>query len=345
MTKIDGSFGEGGGQILRTSLTLSAVYNKPVLIENIRAKRSKPGLRPQHVTCVQALAKITRAKIEGAETGSKSLSFYPSGIYSGDYLFDVAEKERSAGSVSLIFQTLLLPLALGGGTSRVVIRGGTHVPWSPPFHYLSEVFMPTVSKMGISSTLRIIRWGWYPEGGGEVEVVINPIEGLRAVSFLERVESPTIKVMCVSSNLPSHIAERERGRIENCLKQLGLEAQFHTSDVPARGQGNFVFLRVKDKGVVAGFSSLGKRGKRAERVADEVVHDLFRFLETGASIDSHLADQLVPYMALAEGSCSIHTERITPHLLTNVWVIQRFLDISFQVEGSEGEKGRVAKAT
>lgn len=343
MIEIDGSFGEGGGQILRTSLTLSAIFNKAIVIENIRAKRSKPGLRPQHLTCVRAMAKVTGAKVEGAEIGSKNLCFHPSAILQGNYLFDVAEKRKSAGSVALIFQTLLLPLSLAKGISRVTIKGGTHVPWSPPFDYLSKVFLPTVSRMGICSTLDIIRCGWYPEGGGEVRAVIHPIRSLKSIFLTERAQSLHIEVTCASSNLPSHIIDRENIRIESRLKERGLKVAFRTLDVPAVGQGNAVFLCAKNEHTIAGFSSLGKRGKKAETVADEVADAFFHFLDGGASVDTHLSDQLLPYMALAQGTCAIFSEQITQHLLTNIWAIQKFGDISFQVEGNQGEKGKVTK--
>ncbi len=344
MITIDGSYGEGGGQILRTSLAFSAIFQEPILIENIRAKRSKPGLRPQHLTCVKAMAKITGAKVDGAEIGSSRLYFHPRAVHGGDYMFDVAERMGSAGSVGLIFQTLLLPLSLAEEVSVVTLRGGTHVPWSPPYHYLSDVFLPMVSKMGIRCTLEIIKWGWYPKGGGEVRAIIRPVQGLKSVSFIEPLKSPKIEVTCASSNLPSHITEREKARIEGRLKEKGFRCTFRTLDrAAADGQGNFVFLCAKDKDTVVGFSSLGKPGKKAEKVADEVVDAFFRFLEKGAAIDRYLSDQIVPYMAMVEDTSVIFAEEISKHLLTNIWAIQKFKNISFRVEGIEGEKGKIIK--
>jgi RNA 3'-terminal phosphate cyclase (ATP) len=179
---IDGSYGEGGGQVLRTSLALSAITGTPVQIEGIRAGRRKPGLRPQHLTCVRAAAKVCGAKVEGAKLNAQALTFRPQDSpRAGTYTFDVAQaaKGGSAGSVSLILQTVLLPLALAEGTSQIMLKGGTHVAWSPPFDYLKRVYLPTLARIGIRAKVRIEKWGWYPVGGGVVKAVV---EGRPAVS-------------------------------------------------------------------------------------------------------------------------------------------------------------------
>ncbi len=174
MLNLDGSYGEGGGQILRTSLSFSALLGAPVKIERIRAGRPKPGLRPQHLTAVRALARITGAEVAGAELHSQELTFKPRAPKPGHYLFDVAEKSGSAGSVTLIAQTLLPPLLQGGRPSTLILKGGTHVPWSPTAHYLIHVFIPALARLGAPVTMTLERWGWYPRGGGEVRLSLAP---------------------------------------------------------------------------------------------------------------------------------------------------------------------------
>ena len=183
MLSLDGSYGEGGGQILRTALSLAALTGAPVRIERIRAGRSKPGLRPQHLTAVQAVARISQAEVTGAHLGSQDLTFRPRTLQGGHYVFDVAETTRSAGAVSLIAQALLPPLLKAESPATVILKGGTHVPWSPPAHYLSHVFLPALAAMGAEVKLTLERWGWYPRGGGEVRLTIRPARPLTGVQW------------------------------------------------------------------------------------------------------------------------------------------------------------------
>jgi RNA 3'-phosphate cyclase len=321
MILIDGSQGEGGGQILRTALSLSTVLNRPIIIENIRANRSKPGLRPQHLTAVKALQQICDAKVEGLDIGSRRIIFHPGKIKPGDYGFDVG----TAGSVTLIAQTLLLPLALASGPSRIVLRGGTHVPWSPPFHYLSEVFLPAAVRMGLQTDSRLKKWGWYPKGGGEVELTIQPAAGL-APLVLDRLWEPEeVQVRCATSNLPGHIREREKARIQELLQMRKMEAFYDLEEGTAIGQGNLVFIAARKGPAAAGFSALGAKGKPAERVAEEVARAFFSFLDSGAAVDEHLGDQLLPYLALASGRSVLLVQGLSSHLRTNLWVVNQFL--------------------
>jgi RNA 3'-terminal phosphate cyclase (ATP) len=336
---IDGSYGEGGGQILRTALALSAILGVGIRIDNIRAKRRNPGLAPQHLTCVQAAAKICGARVEGARIGSTQLTFIPGEIKPGRYLFDVAEKRPSAGSVTLIFQAIYLPLALSDGESEVILRGGTHVPWSPPAHYLQQVFVPVASRFGLKADVEISKWGFYPKGGGEIRVKIHPSK-LNPASIVERGSLLKIRGISACANLPISIAERQRKAVERKLSGLG-ETEIETFSVRSRGPGTVMFLTAEFEGSLAGFSSLGERGKPAERVGEEAADELLEFLRANSALDPHAADQIIPIMALAGGRSAITTPRITQHLLTNVWLVERLTDVRFKVNGELDKPGEI----
>ena len=267
MIRIDGSQGEGGGQILRTALSLSALLGLPVTIENIWSNRPKPGLRPQHLTAVKALREICGAEVEGMAVDSRRIIFRPGRVKPGNYFFDVG----TAGSVTLILQALLLPLARATGPSRINLRGGTHVPWSPSFHFLSEVFLPTLALMGIQTAPRLGKWGWYPKGGGELEVDILPTERFNPLVLEKPWEPDEVKVLRASANLPRHIMERERKTIGALLQKRRVTTHFEIQEVPSIEQGNLVFIFARKGQAAAGFSSLGAKGKPAERVAEEAV--------------------------------------------------------------------------
>jgi RNA 3'-phosphate cyclase len=337
--EIDGSYGEGGGQILRTSLALSAILRKPFTIHHIRSKRKNPGLQAQHLEGVKALSRITEAETEGVKFGSQKITFLPKKILPGDYQFEV----RTAGSVTLLLQAIFLPLCLAQGNSTLSLVGGTHVPWSPPFHYLSEVLLPTLKSMGVSVEASIEKWGFYPRGGGRVQLKINPVDDLKPISLIDRGSLKKIRGLSVVSNLPKHIAERQK---EQALKRIQIDLKIDAEinilyDAPSNGPGSFLFLIAEYEKVLGGFSSLGTRGKPTEKVADEAVDSLKDYIGSDGSIDPYLADQLVPFMALAKRNSSFITTRITEHLLTNLWVIQHFLEVKVQRWGERGEKGTV----
>ena len=339
--QIDGNYGEGGGQILRTALSLACILKKPVEIVNIRKGRRIPGLQPQHLTSVTACKRISRAEVEGDQLQSVSLRFSPREITGGEFSFDVAEKKRSAGSTSLILQTLFLPLSRCEGGSNIKVLGGTHVPWSPPFHYLREIFAPAVKKLGCGIELDISKWGWYPKGGGEVRCTIEPTAKFSAIDLTERGKLLKLSGVSAVSNLPDSIAERQRSQAMRVLKGKGLSPDIELVQAPSIGQGTFFFLKAEFENSVAGFGALGERGKRAEKVAQEACDDFLLFMQSDAAVDPHLADQLIPYLALADGKSTFTVSKISKHLLTNIWVVKQFLKTEISVEGREGAEGKV----
>lgn len=337
MLKIDGSYGEGGGQILRTALSLSCLLKESIEIYNIRKGRKRPGLQPQHLTCVRAAKMISDAETEGDKVGSLNLIFSPKEVRGGDYFFDIG----TAGSTSLVLQTVFLPLSFASKRSMVEITGGTHVPWSPPFHYLSSIFIPTIEKMGCKIKLSIEKWGWYPKGGGKVIAEINPVEKISPIDLGERGKLIRISGISAVSNLAISIAERQKAEGLRILKENGLNAEIDIIDAPSIGRGTFLFLLTEYENSMAGFSSLGERGKRAEEVAREACEDFLAFHLSSGALDPRLADQIIPYLALAKGESSFTTSRITQHLLTNIWLVKQLLDLRIELGGREGEEGRV----
>jgi RNA 3'-terminal phosphate cyclase (ATP) len=339
--RIDGSYGEGGGQILRTSLTLSCILGRPVEIINIRRARTKPGLQPQHLTAVKAAATISHAQVLGAELSSTALRFSPGVIAGGDYFFDVSEEKGSAGSTSLVLQTVLQPLCFAGRPSTVTVIGGTHVPWSPSFHYLKNVFLPMLSFIGVSPDLDIEKWGWYPIGGGKVIARIIPGKELKPVVIPDRGKPVRVTGTSAISNLPRDIGVRQRDQALKMLSQRGVAADIDIVGAPSPGKGTLIFILAEFENISAGFDALGAIGKRAEEVADEACRALFEYKDTNGALDPHLADQIIPYAAFGKGTSEFTTSRVTQHLLTNIWVVKQFLDIDIRVEGREGEVGKI----
>jgi RNA 3'-terminal phosphate cyclase (ATP) len=339
LIEIDGSYGEGGGQIIRTALAFSAILKRPFTIHHIRSKRKNPGLQAQHLEAVVALSRITEAQTEGVKFGSQKITFIPQKTLPGEYQFEV----RTAGSVSLLLQAIFLPLCLTNKKSRLTLVGGTHVPWSPSFHYVSEVLLPTLQWMGVSANAATERWGFYPKGGGKVQLEINPVRELKSISLLERGSLKKICGLSAAPDLPRHVAERQK---EQALKRIRSELKIDAEitiqqDVPSNGPGSFLFLLPEYEKILAGFSSLGSRGKAAEKVADEAVDSLKDYMESDGVIDPHLADQLIPFMAMAKGNSSFTTTQMTEHLLTNLWVIAHFLEVKVRKCGEIGKSGRV----
>jgi RNA 3'-terminal phosphate cyclase (ATP) len=344
MIEIDGSQGEGGGQVLRTSLALSILTGEPTRLVNVRAKRRNPGLAPQHLACVLAAQEICDAAVEGAAIESTRIVFEPrKPATAGHYIFDVSRMvgRGSAGSLTLLLQAILLPLALADGETKLVLRGGTHVDWSPPVHYVQWVLLPTLARAGLRAGIEPVMWGWYPKGGGEAHVTIQGNAKLHSIELLERGEFTGLEGLAVASNLPAHIPQRIAGRANNLFKAAGLPATVEPQRTGGSSTGAGIFLGATYANARAGFSALGRIGKPSDEVANEAVEALIGFHCQSAALDPHLPDQLLPTLALAEGSSALSTQEITLHTLTNMAVIRQFIDRPITVDGVEGQPGIV----
>lgn len=345
MITIDGSFGEGGGQILRTSLSLAAITGQPVTVENIRANRDKPGLRPQHLTGALAVAQICGGELIGGEVGSRKLTFMPGKIKPGNYELDVSAIKASAGSVNLVLQTILWPLAFADKKSRVTIKGGTHVPHAPTFNYIDDTFLPAVAEMGLICHYSMTKAGYYPAGGGEVRIEIPAVDALRPISITHRQEPVHVELTSAVSNLPTSIAERQLDTAKARIKKLGLDSDNTIRQYPSIGKGTVVFISLKAGQARAGFQSLGELKKRAEKVADEACDELDAYLRADMALDKHLADQLIIPIALAQANSVFTTSEITLHLLTNIAIVEKFLRVHFHVSHGVGRPGTVERVS
>ncbi len=344
MIEIDGSYGEGGGQVLRTSLSIAAITGQPIRIQHIRANRSKPGLAAQHLTSVRAAAAICQAEVRGDALESTTLEFIPSSsAQAGQYFFDVTEARQggSAGTVSLILQTILLPLALAKGDSYVRLRGGTHIAYSPPFTYIEQVYLPLLTQLGLNAEVKLNAWGWYPRGGGEVELRVTGGSTLSGLTLLERGILQQVKGLAIVTQLPAHIPQRMAMRAENLLHQADLKAQVQPLRERGIGAGAGIFLTTEYEHSRAGFSAIGRVGLASEHVAQMACEELLDFHKMGAPVDVHLADQLLLPTALASGESQYRVAEISTHLTTNAWVIETFGLAKIKID--EGEK-RVAIA-
>ena len=340
---VDGAQGEGGGQVLRTALTLSVLQGRPTLIKRIRAGRDRPGLRPQHLTAVRAAVAVCGGELDGDTLGSQMVELVPGhDTRPGTYRFDVAEAadDGSAGSVGLVLQTVLLPLALAKGESTVTVCGGTHVPWAPSGSYLEQVFLPTIGRMGVEAEADLMSWGFYPAGGGTIRVQLAGLAGPPSpIDLSTRGSLVRVWGIAAVTNLPSHIPQRMANRAENVLAEHGLGSRVEARRLGGAGPGAGIFLFVAYEGAVAGFTAYGRKGLPAERVAEAACEDLLAHHRSGAAADPHLADQLVLPMALAAGESRLVTSEITQHLLTNVAVVRQFLGSHIRVDGEPGGPG------
>ncbi len=337
MIIIDGSFGEGGGQILRSALTLSAVTGKPFRITNIRANRPKPGLQAQHRKSVEAAAAICHADVAGNTLHSTELTFEPREIRSGEFRFDIG----TAGATTLVLQTIFIPLSLAKESSHVTITGGTHVPWSPSFHYLKMHWLPFMERLGFRAKLNMIEAGFYPQGGGKITVEIYPIQTILPLRILERGNLKTIHGISAYANLEVSVAERQKQRAGEMLRQHQLPHEMEILRLPAQRKNTMMLLLGEFEHSRCCYFALGARGKPAEKVAQEAADALLKFLATSGVFDEYLADQLLIPLALANGPSEFKTPMATQHLLTNREIIRFFSNNELAVEEQPGGESTV----
>lgn len=335
MLQLDGSRGEGGGQVVRSALALAIITGTPFRMEKIRAGRSKGGLLRQHLTAVQAAARISNAQVSGAQLGSSVLTFAPQAAVAGEYHFAIG----SAGSTTLVLQTVLLPLVLAGGRSRVTLEGGTHNPFAPPFEFLVESYLRLLNRMGPQVTARLERPGFFPAGGGRLEVTIEP-GALRGIELLERGALRRRSAKVLLAHLPRHIAEREL-RVLGEQLGLGPEALQLVETPQSIGPGNAVLVEFAHEQVTEVFTALGQVGRPAEAVAGAAVDAAQRYAAGAAPVGPYLTDQLMLPLALA-GAGAFRSTGMTPHAWTHLELIGRFLERRSRVEPLAGGEVLVA---
>lgn len=343
LLEIDGSMGEGGGQVLRTAVALSALLKKPIRVFNIRAKRSNPGLRPQHLAAVKAVANITGARVEGLEVGSRQIFFNPGEIKSFDIELDVG----TAGSISLVLQAMMPVLAFSPKEVKMILKGGTDNPKAPPIDYVKEVLLKNLSRTGYSADLKVERRGFYPRGGGIVHFESKPVEFLRPFNMTDFPGLKSVKIFVYSSKLPKHVAERIAGSAMSHIRsRLGIEPVVEY-EIMSGGERNapldpgcgILIIGVLENGFAFASSALGEKGKPSEKVGSEAASEFIRQVEHKAPADKNLADQLVVYAALADGVSSLRTHELTLHTLTTIRLVELFLPVKFEVEGGIGSPG------
>jgi RNA 3'-terminal phosphate cyclase (ATP) len=337
---IDGSMGEGGGQILRTSLALACITGRNLHIENIRAARRNPGLAKQHLSCVLAAKEICASKCKGAAIGSQILDFQPGPIRGGSFSFDIG----SAGSATLVIQTILPALFLADKPSIVTVTGGTHNPWAPPFDFLAETFLPAIRAAGFDADCNLEKHGFYPAGGGKITLNIRPRQekSNQSINFCQPMGSAQIYARIYTAKLPDQIAQRQKKLLlQSKLKFKNIE---HIEVTDSDGPGNCVMLRLCGGGRTTVFTAFGQKGKPSEKVVGEVISLAEDFLPSGAAIDRFLADQLLIYMAInshfakdgetgpRKNSGCYTTNELTTHLTTNIETIKKFLPVDFKIE-------------
>lgn len=347
---LDGSAGEGGGQILRTALALSAITGRAFQLHRIRERREKPGLRPQHVAAARALASLVDADLDGAEVGSFTLGFAPRArATAGDHAFDVG----TAGATPLLLQTLCWPLALAGAPSTVTLRGGTHQDHAPSFHYLALVWAPAVARLGFRLDLALRSAGFHPEGGGEFTARIEPAHAMPPLDLRHRGTLQDVEVISMVAGLGYDVAERQAARTLRKLRELGVSAEAERVPMPATAsRGGHVLIVSTFERTRAGHGAVGDRDRSPEAVAERAVEGFRDQLLGRAAVDRHLGDQLllpaalaaaglVPRVAGVVPSARYTVSAVTKHLTTVADVVRRFLDVEIAVLGREGDEGEI----
>ncbi|MFX0169267.1 MAG: RNA 3'-terminal phosphate cyclase [Candidatus Hodarchaeota archaeon] len=332
---IDGSVLEGGGQILRSAIAFAGVLGTGVIVTKIRAKRTTSGLRPQHLHGILAMKQLTEAVVKGAHVGSERVEFIPQNRRGGNITVDVG----TAGAITLILQVVMVIAPYCDQPVVAKLVGGTNVAWSPPIDYMQHVLLPRLHQMGYSGTLELVKRGYYPRGGGQVNAVLNPVHQLTGLQLSEAQDKPTISGISYCGSLPRHVAERQAHAAISKLSQTGVLVENiaieEVKDTLSPGSGVSLWTE-NNKNRLIGSDGLGRRGLKAEKVGEQVASRFLQELTTKAPVDLHQADMLVPYLALAKGTSFIPVSELTLHTVTNIHVVEQFVDAKFEVKGKVG---------
>jgi len=337
MIEIDGSYGEGGGALLRISAALSAVTGKSIHVKEIRAKRPKKGLMPQHLNALKSVALISRAKHQGLKLGSTEITFQPKELVGGEYNLDIG----TAGSMTLVLQSFMIPVAFAENPVDITLKGGTDVRWSPPVDYLSNVTIPLLKTIGYKIDLNVIQRGHYPKGGGILKVHIQPVKKFKPFQ-LKELEFDKIKGVSHSVKLPEHVAIRQAKSAESIIEKEGYQVDVeiqHSNNALGPGSGIVLWTESnKNKRFIGrvGSSSIGEPGKKAELVGREAAVELLNTISRKSALDRYMGDQIIPYMALA-GNSQVKTAELTEHILTNIYVTEKITGSKFKYTGKLGE--------
>ncbi len=333
--EIDGSYGEGGGATLRNAVALSALSKKSIFIRNIRSKRPKSGLMPQHFNAVRAVALLSGAECQKLKVGSNELFFKPQNIQGGRFEIDI----NTAGSITMVLQAFMIPAAFTDSPVEITIRGGTDVRWSPPVDYLQNVTLKILEKMGYIAEIDTIQRGHYPRGGGIVKVKIKPAPKFRPIELAE-LHFNKIKGISHAVNLPQHVAQRQAQSAERSLADQGIESTIeieHSDDAMGPGSGITLWT---DGEIPVGGSFIGERGLRAAKVGEKAADEILYYISRGAALDKYMGDQIIPYMAIA-GKSKVRTAELTLHALTNIYIAQLLMEKKFSVSGHTGQTATI----
>jgi RNA 3'-phosphate cyclase len=320
MIKIDGSYGEGGGQILRTAVSLSVLTNTPITVNHIRANRNNPGLRPQHHLALTIMKQLSNAETKGLKFGSSEIVFHPNNIRGGSFEFDI----ETAGSMVLVFQTILLGLLKTRKPVKIRLHGGSDVKWSPSWDYFKEVFLPVLEQMGMSFSAQLVKRGYYPKGGGDAEIRIEPINNDLSPITFDVFQPKHIEGRIHLGNLPDHIAKRMKHAVSKKLVNKDMQCTIRTQQATSLSPGVGLTLWTRSQTGAVGAVSLGEKGLPAENVALNAIESIITDLEQNATVDVCLSDQILPYIILSKGRSVFYVRRLTDHFTTNLWVLKQF---------------------
>jgi RNA 3'-phosphate cyclase len=329
---VDGSYGEGGGQILRTALSFSIIQRRPVHISKIRAWREVPGVRPQHAAVLRILRDISGGVLEGGNVGSTEVFFTPDQVESRTLKMDLG----TAASITLVLQAIVPAVSLSGATLEVELIGGTDVPWSPTADYFKVVVVPALRSMGLVVEFDVRRSGYYPRGGGRARAVIHSSSSLQSLNLSERKSSPVVSVYSRCGRLPRHVAERQAASAVSRLKQEGIEVQkVNISTGESTSPGSSLLVSARDSTCFIGSDAIGARGRPAEQVGEHAAFEFIRTYGSGSTVDTHLADMLAPLLCLANGESRLLIPKVTEHLKTSLYLAELFIGSKYSVSPNE----------